>query len=318
MFEHELHTADVLDWAPQQEADRFDMVFGSPPYVDARSYGDPTLPEGYSCLRDCGAWVQWMLLVSTIVAQICKGPIFWVVAGVTRDRIYWPAPEGLMWEWWQLGGKCQLYRPCVFHRSGIPGSGGNDYLRSDWEYVICMKRPGKLPWSDNTAAGHPPKWAPGGEMSYRLSDGSRVNQWGGTETSNAGARRKSGKRDKKWRPVHRQDTKCRADGEVEEQEYAPPVLANPGNVFSGLTGGGHMGNKLAHENEAPFPEWLADPFIRSFCPPGGWVLDPFCGSGTTLAVCQKTGRNAVGVDIRQSQIDLTKRRLAQKELFARI
>ena len=29
-------------------------------------------------------------------------------------------------------------------------------------------REGKLPWSDNTACGHPPKWAPGGEMSHRL------------------------------------------------------------------------------------------------------------------------------------------------------
>lgn len=44
-----------------------------------------------------------------------------------------------------------------------------------------------------------------------------------------------------------------------------------------------MGSDLAHDNEAPFPETLTDFFVESFCPPGGTVLDIFCGSGTTLA-----------------------------------
>jgi len=84
----------------------------------------------------------------------------------------------------------------------------------------------------------------------------------------------------------------------QEQDYQEPVLANPGNVIHRKVGGGHMGHLLAHENEAPFPESLADFFVRSFCPPGGIVLDPFCGSGTTLAVACKAGRQGIGLDIR--------------------
>lgn len=72
-----------------------------------------------------------------------------------------------------------------------------------------------------------------------------------------------------------------------------------------------MGSKLAHENEAPYPERLAEFFIRSFCPPGGIVLDPFCGSGTTLAVARRLGRQGIGIDIRQSQIDLSIKRCAE-------
>lgn len=72
-----------------------------------------------------------------------------------------------------------------------------------------------------------------------------------------------------------------------------------------------MGSKLAHENEAPFPEKLAEFFIKSFCPPGGTVLDPFCGSGTVAAVAERLGRNSIGYDIRESQIELTKRRLTE-------
>jgi len=71
-----------------------------------------------------------------------------------------------------------------------------------------------------------------------------------------------------------------------------------------------MGPSVAHEGEAPFPEDLVEFLIRSFCPPGGTVLDIFCGTGTTLAVAKRYGRNAIGIDIRESQIKLSRRRVA--------
>jgi DNA modification methylase len=85
--------------------------------------------------------------------------------------------------------------------------------------------------------------------------------------------------------------------------------ANPGNVINCHGGGGHMGSKLAHENEAPFPEKLAEFFVKSFCPPDGTVLDPFCGSGTTLKVAIKNGRQAIGYDIRECQTELSGERV---------
>ncbi len=42
---------------------------------------------------------------------------------------------------------------------------------------------------------------------------------------------------------------------------------------------------------------------------GDWVLDPFCGSGTTLAVAQTLGRRWVGCDINRGAIQTTTRRL---------
>jgi DNA modification methylase len=92
--------------------------------------------------------------------------------------------------------------------------------------------------------------------------------------------------------------------------YKPPKKANPGNVIR--CSGGHLGSKLAHENEAPFPEKLVEFFIKSFCPPEGIVLDPFCGSGTTCAVAKKLNKRYIGIDIRQSQIELTEERLTEE------
>lgn len=323
-----LYTGDCVETMDSMPADYVDLVFGSPPYCDARTYG-------INAQRGCVEWVEWMLSVSESAARISKGPVIWVIAGVTRKRNYWPACEGLMWEWWKRGGTHQLYRPCAFHRVGIPGSGGKDWFRADWEYVVCLKRPGALAWADNTAAGHPPRWAPGGEMSHRISDGERVNQWGPVGgPGGGGARRANGTKKPRRRPSHRTHTKRKPNGDMETQGYNVPVKANPGNlltgvvyieecqaalaeyergtVVSGKVGGGQMGDDLAHENEAPFPEWLAEVFVCSFCPEGGTVLDPFSGSGTTVAVAKKWGRYGIGIDVRESQAEIAAKRIGNQ------
>jgi hypothetical protein len=87
-------------------------------------------------------------------------------------------------------------------------------------------------------------------------------------------------------------------------------IGQPADIVDCVVGGGRMGSTLASENEAPYPERLPEFFIRSFCPPGGIVADCFSGSGTTLAVALRWGRKAVCCDLRQSQVDLTLRRIA--------
>jgi DNA modification methylase len=56
------------------------------------------------------------------------------------------------------------------------------------------------------------------------------------------------------------------------------------------------------EHNAPFPEEIARRCITAASPPGGWVLDPFVGSGTTVDVAQKLGRNSVGIDFSSQYI----------------
>ncbi len=50
-------------------------------------------------------------------------------------------------------------------------------------------------------------------------------------------------------------------------------------------------------HEAEFPEELARRVIRLFSPPGGIVLDPFVGTGTTTAMAKGLGRQWVGIEI---------------------
>ena len=37
--------------------------------------------------------------------------------------------------------------------------------------------------------------------------------------------------------------------------------------------------------------------VRAFCPPNGFVLDPFAGTATTLVACQENNRNSVGIEV---------------------
>jgi site-specific DNA-methyltransferase (adenine-specific) len=62
---------------------------------------------------------------------------------------------------------------------------------------------------------------------------------------------------------------------------------------------------------APFPADLCRLPILATCPRGGIVLDPFCGTGTTLAVAKMLGRSAIGFDIAPSYAEMARKRVAQ-------
>lgn len=60
---------------------------------------------------------------------------------------------------------------------------------------------------------------------------------------------------------------------------------------------------------APYPEDLCRLPIVATCPPGGTVLDPFCGTGTSLIVARKLERHAIGIDIAKAYIALAQERI---------
>jgi site-specific DNA-methyltransferase (cytosine-N4-specific) len=53
-------------------------------------------------------------------------------------------------------------------------------------------------------------------------------------------------------------------------------------------------------HSATFPASLIRPRILSSCPPGGLVLDPFCGTGRALVVALDAGRQSLGFEISPS------------------
>jgi len=87
------------------------------------------------------------------------------------------------------------------------------------------------------------------------------------------------------------------------REEGPPESRNRRSVWTITTkpySGAHF---------AVMPSDLVDPCIKAGCPEGGTVLDPFAGSGTTLAVAAELGRSGIGCELNPEYIQLAEQRI---------
>lgn len=69
----------------------------------------------------------------------------------------------------------------------------------------------------------------------------------------------------------------------------------------------------AEAHFATFPEALVRPCILAGCPKGGTVLEPFLGSGTTLAVARQLGRKGIGIELNPEYVKLARERIGRAE-----
>jgi DNA modification methylase len=69
---------------------------------------------------------------------------------------------------------------------------------------------------------------------------------------------------------------------------------------------------------ATYPEALVEPMIKSGCPMGGIVLDPFSGSGTTGRVAIDNGRDYIGIELNPEYIKIQEKRLMQTSVWEAI
>lgn len=70
-------------------------------------------------------------------------------------------------------------------------------------------------------------------------------------------------------------------------------------------------------HSAAFPEALPEFFIKLFSDEGDLVLDPFAGSGTTLAVAKRLNRRYIGIELHQEYVDVIRQRLEVGEPLTR-
>jgi DNA modification methylase len=92
------------------------------------------------------------------------------------------------------------------------------------------------------------------------------------------------------------------NGKVKIKEYG--IRTNVWGIHSGNNGDDQT------DHSAPFPEALARDHIISWSNPGDVVLDPLCGSGTTLKMAHLLERNYIGIEVSKRYCKIAKRRVA--------
>jgi site-specific DNA-methyltransferase (adenine-specific) len=120
----------------------------------------------------------------------------------------------------------------------------------------------------------------------------KVNKWAGTTPFGTPSKRKK-------------------DGTlVKGKSYTVGEYGQRDNVWVIPNGKGYSTkDKEAFEHPAIFPESLAEDHILSWSNVGDVVLDPMCGSGTTLKMAKLNSRKFIGIDINKEYVEISERRI---------
>ena len=106
-----------------------------------------------------------------------------------------------------------------------------------------------------------------------------------------------------------------ADGKNRKRDIVYKERKTKTNIWTYATGlHGTTSDRYAFKHPAMFPEKLAEDHILSWSNPTELVLDPMCGSGTTLKMAQKHNRKYIGIDMSKKYVQIAKKRIAQEVL----
>lgn len=163
----------------------------------------------------------------------------------------------------------KLFETVIYRKHGPEGAWWTKRFRVDHEYM--------------------PIFLKGDRPNYFNKEPLKVpSKHGGKIMTGSGARKTNGQtQDAVTRPIN--FMKCR------------------GTVWNYLMAGDK--NPLKRKHPAVFPDKIPYDFINCFCPENGIVLDPFCGSGSSLVTAKKLGRHFIGFDVEEEYCELSKERL---------
>ncbi len=112
------------------------------------------------------------------------------------------------------------------------------------------------------------------------------------------------------RPVHHRPDSVRA-GRNDIYTWKPTgTWTDDGTRYAlSVIEAANMQGRAIHPTEKPVE--VLRPLIEYACPPGGLVLDPFAGSGSTAEAARQSGRRAVLIEGDERYCEAIARRLAQ-------
>jgi site-specific DNA-methyltransferase (adenine-specific) len=108
------------------------------------------------------------------------------------------------------------------------------------------------------------------------------------------------------------DSSCRYVRRRHEQAYllAKGIPQVPDDLPTDVMPWEYTGNRL-HPTQKPVS--ILARLISAFSRPGAHVLDPFCGSGSTLVASRQMGRSATGIELDPQFAQVAEQRLSTRQ-----
>lgn len=274
-----LHHGDALNVASGLPAGSADCIVTSPPYFGLRDYG---VDGQYGLESSPSEYVETMrALFSELRRVLADDGTLWLnigdsYAGGIHRCEYGLPQKSLLLIPWRVAQALQsdgwlLRNAVIWSKPNAMPEKAQDRLSNKYEPIFMFSKSSRY-WFNldpirNTATGGGQTWE------QRKAAGEQPVPHG---LQGAAARKASGFK-------------------------ANDAGSNPGDVWQIPT------QPFSESHFAVFPPQLAQRCILSGCKPGGTVLDPFSGSGTTGLAAQRLGRKYVGIDLNVEYLELSLR-----------
>jgi len=329
-----LYHGDCLEVVPS--LGRFDLVLTDPPYGKVKGAFDDVWTNRPSMLKDCALWrdaivgamkpnatlwwFAWPSLAGRIEALIAEklnpiAHVIWLKPCPTAQKhcpesLRAPASETervLMFEHYgadnmALGesgytAKCDELRGFVFEPIRA-------YLSGEWERAGKSRRDAEKATGTQMAS----HWF--SRVQWELPTAKHYATLKRVANENGGEylRKEYEELRKEYEELRKEYEELRKEYEELRRYFALKTGDQKTDVWRFKP----SLNKHGHPTEKPLA--LISFMARISCRPAGRILDPFAGSGTTLAAAKMLGRKAVGVEKDERYCEITARRLQQDYL----
>jgi len=318
-----LHVGDALDILTAMPDASVDCIVTSPPYWAKRDYGiggqygREDSPAGYVVtLRDVFAQIRrvladdgtcWLNLGDSysagngtphgIHAYVGNGLVGRQAAGLGTKNLLglpWRVALALQEDGWIIRNAV------VWHKPNAMPESVRDRLNCRYELIFLLVKSRRY-WFDldPIRTPHPPVPA----SRARREPAGRHPGSARCSGQRPGSSR-SPSRPQKYGPHTRQVTGARRYG-TSRNNRRHHNGRNPGDVWSIPT------RPYRGPHFAAYPLDIPTRCIQAGCKPGGMVLDPFCGTGTTGLAALALGRRFTGIDLNPAFAELAAERLRQ-------
>lgn len=279
LFQNQVICGEALEIAQRLPTNTVDSIVTSPPYYQQRDYGSD-LQIGQEISPS--AYVERLVQLFAELRRVVKPTgCVWMVIGDKYVKgelmgMPWRVCFGLKDTGWILRSDC------IWHKPNAMPSSVKSRPTTDHEYIFLFSH-GKDYFYDADAIREP--HVTFSEKSKMKGGRKHFGKRGGTPENgkNGGD---NNLHDGRW------DQAFHPKGRNKRTVWSIPL------------------SKFRKAHFAVYPESLVENCIKSTCPEGGVVLDPFSGAGTTAVVAKRLGRKFIAIDCVEEYCEMTRERLA--------